>query len=476
MENDKKRNIFQWDLLISGYDLERVVSTKDCEYIICERDGICSKITIKVTNETVLNYFDTDDENLIHGYLTLNSNDEYEALALLDSEMHSLLSNIPIEECIDVLNDYFALNIQDHMSITRQFRNPVSKVYPLSISEYSNRLFYITKFRICKHCYTPAQIKHISELLSVMENRNDALYSVADKKLSYIMRINNYNSRNIFTFKHTVSKKFRQSFEAIQGNEDAKTRIMDLLQAQEYNNQPLFILLAGTGPKSAIARTVAKATRLPISFIQIDNHNNETELLGSENDASIIVKHWQKMGSTDSVIVLNDFDKFALNNPANAYRLMTNFSNNSFYDKFTTAYDTSRSIIIATADEDNLPGQILEKFYIIHTSDVYTSEQGQKIIRTILEDILQIYKIDTYNLDISDETIDEITQTAVFNGFKAVKKNLELLIAVYSTQLKKEVVQITMDDYNRMVYGYAEKDDVPGSKLLRRLFDGIIEE
>lgn len=476
MKNNNNRNIFQWDLLISGYDLERIISVQDSEYITCERDDSVSKITIKITTETILNYFDTDDENLIHGYITINENDEYEALALLDNEMHSLLFNIPLEECVDVLNDYFALNIQDHMSITRQFRTPNTKAYSFSTTDYSNRLFYMTKFRICRHCYTPAQAKHIAELLSVMENRNDALYSVADKKLSYIMRINNYNNRNTFTFKQVVSKKFTQSFDAVQGNEEAKTRLMELLQAQEYNNQPLSILLTGTGPKSTIARTVAKAIKTHISFIQIDNYNSEAELLGSERDASVIVKHWQKMGSSDSVIVLKDFDKFVLNNPDNAYRLMTNFSENRFFDKFTTAYDTSRSIIIATADETDLPSQILEKFYIVRTNDVYTTDQRQKIIRNILEEILCRYKIDTYNLDISNETVAELAETAFFNGFQSVEKNLELLIAVYSTQLKKDIVKITMEDYNRVVYGITEKNDVPSSKLFRRLFDGFIEE
>ena len=476
MENNKKCNIFQWDLLISGYDLERIISVQDSEYITCRRDDSVSKITIKITTETILNYFDTDDENLIHGYITINENDEYEALALLDNEMHSLLFNIPLEECVDVLNDYFALSIKDHMSITRQFRNPNIKNYPLSTPDYSNRLFYMTKFRICRHCYTPEQIKDIAELLSVMENRNDAMYSLADKKLSYMMGINNYNHRNVFTFKQAVSKKFTQSFDAVYGNEEAKNRIMALLQAQEYNNQPLFILLTGAGPKSTIARTVAKAIKVPFSFIQIDNYNNEAELLGSERDASVIVKHWLKMGTSDSVIVLKDFDKFALNNPANAYRLMTNFSENRFFDKFTTAYDTSRSIIIATADETDLPGQILEKFYIVRTNDVYTADQRVKIVRYILDGILDRYKIDTYNLDMSNETVAELAETAFFNGFRSVEKNLELLIAVYSTQLKKDVVKITMEDYNRVAYGANEKNDVPSSKLFRRLFDGFIEE
>lgn len=476
MENNKTRSIFQWDLIISGYDLERVISVTDFEYITCQRDDVCIGVTVKVTKETILNYFDTDDENLIHGYITLDENGEYEALALLDGEMHSLLSNIPTDQCIDVLNDYFALNIQDHMSITRQYRNPNTKLWHFSTAEYSNRLFYLTKFRICRHCYSPVQAKKIAGLLSAMENRNDALYSVADKKLSYIMRINNYSQRNTFTFKQAVSKKFTQSFEDIQGNDDAKTRIMELLQAQEYNNQPLFILLTGAGPKSFIAKTVAKAIKVPVSFIQIDNYNSEAELLGSESEASVIVRHWQKMGSTDSVTVLVDFDKFALNNPANAYRLMTNFSDSRFSDKFTTDYDTSRSIVIATADDADLPGQILEKFYIISTNDIYTAGQSQKIVRNILGDILAKYKIDTYNLDISDETIDELAQTAAFNGFKALKKNLELLIAVYSTQLKKAVVRVTIEDYNRVVYGYDEKLDVSGSGLFRRLFDGLTEE
>ena len=182
------------------------------------------------------------------------------------------------------------------------------------------------------------------------------------------------------------------------------------------------------------------------------------------------------MSSSDSVIVLKDFDKFALNNPANAYRLMTNFSENRFFDKFTTAYDTSRSIIIATADETDLPSQILEKFHIVPTSDVYTADQRVKIVRDILDGILDRYKIDTYNLDMSNETVAELAETAFFNGFRSVEKNLELLIAVYNTQLKKDVVKITMEDYNRVVYGITEKNDVPSSKLFRRLFDGFIEE
>ena len=57
-----------------------------------------------------------------------------------------------------------------------------------------------------------------------------------------------------------------------------------------------------------------------------------------------------------------------------------------------------------------------------------------------------------------------------------MKKNLELLIAVYSTQLKKDVVRITAEDYNRVVYGFTEKNDAGSSKLFRRLFDGFIEE
>lgn len=309
-----------------------------------------------------------------------------------------------------------------------------------------------------------------------MENRSDVLYGIADKKLSYIMRINNYNNRGIFTLKYALSKRFTQAFDCVQGNDDAKNRIMQLLQAQEYNNRPLFILLAGQGPKSTIAQATAKAIKVPVSFIQIDNYNSEAELLGSENDASVIVKHWQIMGSTDSVIVLKDFDKFAKNNPTNAYRLMTNFAGQRFFDKFTTAYNTSRSVIIATADETDIPCQILEKFYIVCTDNIYSHGQQQKIVKDILDNIMAKYKINPYNLNISNEMIGDLAQTAVYNGFKTLEKNLELLVAMYSTQLKKEVVELTMDDYNRVVYGFDDKNDIFGSKLFRRLFDGIIEE
>ena len=476
MKDNKTLTIFQWDITVSGYDLERILSVDESEYITCRRDDICREISVKVTRETILSYFDADDENLIHGYLTINEDDQYEALALLDGEMHSLMFNVPVEQTIDVLNDYFALNMQDHMSITLQYKNPKTQLFPFSVSEYSSLLFYKTKFRICGHCYSTAQRARIKELLSVMENLNDALYSFADKKLSYIMRINGYNSRNIFTFKHTLSKRFTQTFEEVIGNDDAKKRIMQLLEAQEYSNQPLFILLTGTGPKSTIASTAAKAIKVPISFIPIDNYNSEAELLGSESDASVIVKHWLKNGSTDSVIVLKDFDKFALNNPANAYRLMANFEDNRFNDKFTTAFDTSRSVIIATADETDIPKQILEKFYIVPSDDNYTAEQRHKIVQNILNNVLARYKIDTYNLNIADEMLDELAEEAFFEDFKTLEKNLELFIAVNSSQLKKGVCEFTIEDYNQAVNIFKPENVPVGGKLFRRLFDGIIEE
>lgn len=476
MKDNKTRTVFQWDITVSGYDLERIISIDESEYITCRRDDICRDISVKVTNETILSYFDTDDENLIHGYLTVNEDDEYEALALLDGEMHNMMLNVPLDQTIDVLKDYFSLNMQDHMSITCQYKNPKTQLYPFSTSEYSSLLFYKTKFRICGHCYSPAQRTRINELLSVMENRNDALYGLADKKLSYIMRINGYNDRNILTFKHTLSKRFTQTFDDIVGNDDAKSRIMQLLEAQEYNNQPLFILLTGMGPKSTIARTAAKAIKANVSFIPIDNYNSEAELLGSDSDASVIVKHWLKNGSTDSVIVLKDFDRFALNNPANAYRLLANFEDNRFNDKFTTAFDTSRSIIIATADETNIPAQILEKFYIVPCDDSYTAEQRRKIVQNILNNILAGYKIDTYNLNISGDMLDELAQEVFFKGVKTLEKNLELFIALNSSQLKKGVCGLTIEDYDQAVNVFKPENAPVGGKLFRRLFDGITEE
>ena len=479
MKNKETRSIFQWDLIIGGNDLERIISIKDNEHITCQREDACGQFTIKITDDTILSYFDTDDENLIHAYLVINEKDEYEALALLDTEMHSLMSNIPLDKCIDVLNDYFTLNIQDHISITRQSRSPNAELYPCSNRRYSTELFYKTKFNICKHCYTPTQINRINELLSVMENRNDTLYSLADKKLSYIMRINNYTQRSVLTFKNTLSKRFTQCFESVQGNDMVKNRIMKLLEAQEYCHKPLFILLTGPGPKSTIARAMAKAIKAPISFIPIDNYNNEAELLGCEKDASIIVKHWQKTGSTDSIIVLKDFDKFVNNSPVNAYRLMANFEDNQFSDKFTTAYNTSRSIIIATAYDTDLPSQITEKFHIVPTNDTYTCEQRRRIVKGILDSILGRYKIDLYNLDISNEALNELGEEALLKGFKSLETNLELFITVNCAQLKKEVTEFAMKDYRRVIDAFkTDKSEINtlGGKLFCRLFDGMIEE
>lgn len=109
MKDNKTRTVFQWDINVSGYDLERIISIDESEYITCRRDDICRDISVKVTNETILSYFDTDDENLIHGYLTVNEDDEYEALALLDGEMHNMMLNVPLDQTIDVLKDFFPL-------------------------------------------------------------------------------------------------------------------------------------------------------------------------------------------------------------------------------------------------------------------------------------------------------------------------------------------------------------------------------
>jgi len=193
MENNEKRSIYQWDLIINGYDLESIIFLENSEYITCEKEDTGMKVTIKVTDETVLHYFDTDDENLIHAYLYENVYGEHEALALLNSEIHYMLSDVPLGQCLEVLNNYDSLNIHDHISITNRYRTPRTDLSFWGNTEYSSRLFYETKFRICQHCYTQAQKSQITQLLSIMENRNDILYGLADRKLSYIMRINSYN-------------------------------------------------------------------------------------------------------------------------------------------------------------------------------------------------------------------------------------------------------------------------------------------
>jgi len=250
---------------------------------------------------------------------------------------------------------------------------------------------------------------------------------------------------------------------------------MELLEAQEYSNRPLFIMLVGYGPKTTMARAIAQSVNLPMSFIQIDNYCSENELLGSETDASIVVQHWKKMGSTDSVIVLKDFDKFVDNNLVNAHRLISNFVDSEFHDKFTTTYNISRSIIIAMAEDEYLPYEIVNRFHIIRTDNQYNDEQKKEIIKNILDEILNRYKINSYNLDISDETLSELVEEVELNGFKELEKNLDLLIAVHSSKLKKKVVQITIDDYYKVVFNQIKKEFKHGT-LFNKLFEGFIEE
>lgn len=270
------------------------------------------------------------------------------------------------------------------------------------------------------------------------KNRNPSEESAIEKRrLEFILDLpwNKYKAIN------TDLKAARKILDQDQyGMKPIKDKIIEYLAVQKRLGRSSGQVLLLSGPpgvgKTAIAKSIAKATGRDFQRIALGGINDERAIRGFEkayigSTPGAIIKAIKVAGSANPVILLDEIDKMGENkfsgDPSAALlEVLDPEQNQKFIDHFVDLpFDLSNVLFIATSNSNDISAPLMDRMDMIQLSGYLESEKLQIAKNFLLPKERKLNGLKTNELSIDDAAMKKLitgyTQEA---GVRALSREI----------------------------------------------------
>jgi ATP-dependent Lon protease len=308
---------------------------------------------------------------------------------------------------------------------------------------------------------------------TVVRNYIDWLVSVPWKKKSKV--------------RNDLSEAERVLDEDHYGLEKVKERILEYLAVQQRVRKLKGPILCLVGPpgvgKTSLGRSIARATNRKFTRMSLGGVRDEAEIRGHRRTyigslPGKIVQNMAKVGTRNPLFLLDEIDKMAMDfrgDPASALlEVLDPEQNVNFNDHYLEVdFDLSDTMFVATANNMNIPGALLDRMEVIRLPG-YTEDEKTNIAQNYLvPKQMKNNGLKEDEFSISEAAIRDIVryytrEAGVRNLEREISKICRKVVKnllLKDTDRKTQVTPKTLDKYlgvRRFRYGIAEERDQVG--------------
>ncbi|WP_018234037.1 endopeptidase La [Thioalkalivibrio thiocyanodenitrificans] len=271
------------------------------------------------------------------------------------------------------------------------------------------------------------------------------------------------------------------------GLEKVKERILEYLAVQQRVRKLKGPILCLVGPpgvgKTSLGRSIARATNRKFTRMSLGGVRDEAEIRGHRRTyigslPGKIVQNMAKVGTRNPLFLLDEIDKMAMDfrgDPASALlEVLDPEQNINFNDHYLEVdFDLSDTMFVATANNMNIPGALLDRMEVIRLPG-YTEDEKTSIAQNYLvPKQMKNNGLKEDELSISEAAIRDIVryytrEAGVRNLEREISKICRKVVKnllLKDTDRKTQVTPKTLDKYlgvRRFRYGIAEERDQVG--------------
>jgi ATP-dependent Lon protease len=271
------------------------------------------------------------------------------------------------------------------------------------------------------------------------------------------------------------------------GLEKVKERILEYLAVQQRVRKLKGPILCLVGPpgvgKTSLGRSIARATNRKFTRMSLGGVRDEAEIRGHRRTyigslPGKIVQNMAKVGTRNPLFLLDEIDKMAMDfrgDPASALlEVLDPEQNVNFNDHYLEVdFDLSDTMFVATANNMNIPGALLDRMEVIRLPG-YTEDEKTNIAQNYLvPKQMKNNGLKEDELSISEAVIRDIVryytrEAGVRNLEREISKICRKVVKnllLKDTDRKTQVTPKTLDKYlgvRRFRYGIAEERDQVG--------------
>ncbi len=390
---------------------------------------------------------------------------------ILDAETYNMFASYEnLAEKVRMIGNFFDLpdELQNEIKINSRFKN-----YPVVRTGRKPKIKASqlrVKFNLCKAAYTPQQQMDIEGIFEDLENFSSSEKNRCERRLSYILNINQHSSANITLTREEIIAELDKY---IYKQDRVKEKLAQAIVASKYKKVKGFSVLLLGNPgvgKTAIMKAIAKVMDRQFFVIPLGSATSMLDVLGdapqySASDSGEVVKAFYKAGTTNIVMALDEYDK-SYESAKEGGKVSKAFNDaisdeHYFKDAFLGTYiNTENTIFIATANSaSNIPANLLNRFTVINVDD-YTPDDLLHIARNyIIPEAVAELGIESGIINIDDSVIKHIAECyCEDDGARDLKKHIDSIVsrvlsiwdstgASNDIVIDKKFVEATLDTY-----------------------------
>ncbi len=340
---------------------------------------------------------------------------------------------------IDAIRQFLTFPKQQQENIRTQLNGERYSVTDVGVINRTKGIENLRlRYQILKSTFRPQQQADIEGILDDFRHLPTNRLK-AERKLDYILNICTASSGiERFTKSQIITELDKYLF----GLHELKVRLAETIIAKRFSQEKGFAVLLVGSPgvgKTAIAKAFAQAIKKPFIKIPVGSCTSKVDVSGDApqydgSDVGEVVKAFYKVGQTDVVFLLDEFDdtdeEMKEGRVSKAFNDMLS-DEHFFKDQFLGTYiNTHNTKIIATANStENIPQHLLNRFTVIHIGSYNDNDKIQIAKKHILPEIAESLNIQQNEVSIGDSAIKNIAVNfCEDDGVRDMKKHLESIM------------------------------------------------
>ncbi len=297
------------------------------------------------------------------------------------------------------------------------------------------------RFQLCRDTYTQQQQLDIETILRECGSSEYKREMKAECRLRYILGIDQSSAKDFRLSKEEIIEALDERLYRLDA---VKEKIAEAIVAAKYANRKGFAILLVGSPgvgKTSIIRAVAEVLGRPYFTVSLGSSTSLLDLIGDaphyeSADCGLVVKNFYKIGTTEAVVGLDEFDKPYRSDKEGGGKSTKVFNDalsdeHMFRDVFLgTGINTKNTLFIATANStETIAENLLNRFVVIHIPD-YTEEEKAEIARRhILPELFREYGIGEREIVFEKDVLLYIARHYCEDeGARDMKKHLRSLV------------------------------------------------
>jgi len=291
--------------------------------------------------------------------------------------------------------------------------------------------------------------------------------------------------------KTKVSKDLAKADEILDqdhyGLEKVKERIVEYLAVQQRVDKLKAPILCLVGPpgvgKTSLGQSIARATNRKYVRMALGGMRDEAEIRGHRRTyigalPGKILQSMAKVGVRNPMFLLDEVDKLGQDfrgDPSSALlEVLDPEQNHTFQDHYVEVeFDLSDVMFVATANNLNIPGPLLDRMEVIRLSGYTEDEKVNIAIRYLLPKQMKNNGLKDTELSVSESALRDIVryytrEAGVRSLEREVAKICRKAVTAHAMKKAKGKISVTpknLDKYlgvRRYTYGIAEKQNQIG--------------